>query len=105
MITTNIDCTDKGNVAQAKHELHRAIETMDSAARTILLGSWSEKWGDALIEVAEDYKEHDSLDELNELERENEFLQEENSDLENQLDELADKIEELEAKIEELEAK
>lgn len=105
MITANVDCSDKGNVTQAKHELHRAGETGDSAARTILLGDWAAKWGDALIDVAEDYKEFDDSYEIDELERENGLLEEENFDLENKIDELEGEIEELKAKIEELEAK
>lgn len=104
MITNNVDCTDRGNVTQAKYELHHAKEEKSDVAVAVSLANWVLKWGDALIEVAEDYKDSDDSYELDELERENDFLQQENSDLENQIDELEAEIEELKAKIEELEA-
>ena len=105
MITKNVDCADKGNVVQAKHELHRAVEVRDSAARTILLGDWSVKWGDALIEVAENYECYDDVqDELSDAEKEIESLRDELNASEEENDELEEYIQKLEAKVREFES-
>lgn len=42
------DCTDEGCIAQARHELHRALDFGTDADRA----AWVERWGEALVSGA-----------------------------------------------------
>lgn len=49
VIPSSVDLTHKGNVVQARHELHRAIDFGGQAERA----AWAEKWGEAALAAGE----------------------------------------------------
>lgn len=49
VIPSAVDLTDSGNVVQARHELHQAIDFGGPAERA----AWSEKWGEAALAAGE----------------------------------------------------
>lgn len=107
MITNNTDCTDKGNVVQAKHELHRALDCQTDTATVTALADWALKWGGSLLSLAEAHEPESEKFERqrDEAWEEIECLEAENSGLEKQIEELEDEIGELKAEIKELESK
>ena len=49
IIPSAVDLTDPGNVVQARHELHQAIDFGGAIERA----AWSEKWGEAALAAGE----------------------------------------------------
>ncbi|HWW11326.1 MAG TPA: hypothetical protein VN018_02335 [Brevundimonas sp.] len=49
VIPSAVDLTDAGNVVQARHELHQAIDFGGPTERA----AWSEKWGEAALAAGE----------------------------------------------------
>ena len=49
VIPSAVDLTDAGNVIQARHELHQAIDFGGPTERA----AWSEKWGEAALAAGE----------------------------------------------------
>lgn len=49
IISTAVDLTDAGNVVQARHELHQAIDFGGQPERA----AWAEKWGEAALAAGE----------------------------------------------------
>lgn len=49
IIPSAVDLTDPGNVVQARHELHQAVDFGGPADRA----KWAEKWGEAAIAAGE----------------------------------------------------
>lgn len=50
VIPSAVDLTDAGNVVQARHELHQAVDFGDEAQRA----AWAVKWGDAALAAGEE---------------------------------------------------
>lgn len=49
IISSSVDLTDAGNIVQARHELHQAIDFGTDADRA----GWSQKWGEAALVAGE----------------------------------------------------
>lgn len=49
IIPSAVDLTDSGNVVQARHELHQAIDFGGATERA----AWAEKWGEAALAAGE----------------------------------------------------
>ena len=49
IITSAVDLTDAGNVVQARHELHKAVDFGGDAEQA----AWSRKWGEAALAAGE----------------------------------------------------
>lgn len=49
VIPSAVDLTDAGNVVQARHELHQAVDFGDEAKRA----AWAVKWGEAALSAGE----------------------------------------------------
>jgi hypothetical protein len=49
LIPSAVDLTDAGNVVQARHELHRAVDHGGETEQA----AWSRKWGEAALAAGE----------------------------------------------------
>jgi hypothetical protein len=49
IITSAVDLVDTGNIVQARHELHQAIDFGGETQRA----AWAEKWGEAALAAGE----------------------------------------------------
>lgn len=49
VITSAVDLTDAGNIVQARHELHQAVDFGGDVQQA----AWSRKWGEAALAAGE----------------------------------------------------
>lgn len=49
IIPSAVDLTDSGNVVQARHELHQAVDFGGESERA----AWADKWGEAALAAGE----------------------------------------------------